>query len=161
MNEVHRKLIGNSTRVSFPELYVANAPARVDTGARLSSIWATAVERDGTLAVTFFGTDSPLYTGDAVLFHEYEQLVVSSSMGHTQQRYKVRLLVGLGGKKVRASFTLADRSTQVYPILIGRNILRGKFIVDVKVGKSLREAEKEHLEHLQAELQDVDQEEEE
>ena len=33
-----------------------------------------------------------------------------------------------------ATFTLADRSTQVYPVLIGRATLNGKFIVDVQKG---------------------------
>jgi hypothetical protein len=161
MNNVGRKVIGNSTRVSFPELYLANVPARIDTGARLSSIWATAIERDGVLVVTFFGEGSPLHKPKPLLFHSYERLVVSSSMGQTQQRYKVKLLISIGGKRVRAAFTLADRSSQVYPILVGRNVLRGKFIVDVKVGKSLREAEQAHVKHMQTELHDADQEEEE
>lgn len=149
MSDTKRRLIGNSTRIIFPELYLADIPARVDTGARLSSVWASAEEEDGRLKVVFFGKDSPLYTGVPVYFGSYEQLVVASSMGHTQRRYVVKLLVSIGGKKIRASFTLANRSSQVYPILIGRNVLRGKFIVDVKVGKSLRDQELTHRKHLQ------------
>ena len=35
---------------------------------------------------------------------------------------------------MKAKVTLADRSGQIYPMLIGRNILRNKFIVHVAEG---------------------------
>ena len=60
--------------------------------------------------------------------------MVASSNGAVQRRYAVRLLVKIKGKKIRGYFTLADRSQQAYPVLIGRNILRGKFLVDVESG---------------------------
>ena len=44
----------------------------------------------------------------------------------------IKMLVIISGKKIRARFTLANRSTQKYPVLVGRNILRRKFVVDVK-----------------------------
>jgi hypothetical protein len=157
--KLNKKTIGNSTHVDFPEIDLAEVPARVDTGARLSSIWASAVERDGCLEVVFFNPDSPLHTGKVVRFTTFGQVVVSSSMGHVQKRYEVKLLVKIRGKKVRASFSLADRSTQVYPVLIGRNVLRGKFVVDVTVGKSLHQAENERRASLQSYLEDTDQEE--
>ena len=57
-------------------------------------------------------------------------------------RYKVKIPVVVKGRKIKANFTLADRSAQVYPVLVGRNILRGKFVVDVKGGATLRHAER-------------------
>jgi hypothetical protein len=48
-----------------------------------------------------------------------------------------------------ATFTLADRSSQVYPVLIGRATLRGKFIVDVQMGSPLREEEEKRSMELQ------------
>ena len=58
-----------------------------------------------------------------------------------QQRYKVKLRVILDNRVINATFTLADRSSQVYPVLVGRNILRGKFIVDVHKGSPLKSLE--------------------
>ena len=84
-------------------------------------------------------------------FQDFDSVVVTSSNGQSQERYKIRLLVKLKGKKVRAWFTLADRSTQVYPVLIGRNVLAGKFIVDVKRGSTLRDEERAHQRMLQKE----------
>ena len=147
-----KKLVGSSAVIRFPEVELVAVPARIDTGARLSSIWGHAQEENGQLVVTFFGQGSPLYTGKKHIFrgHEYEQVAVASSMGHIQTRYKIKLLVVLKGKKIRAAFSIADRSTQVYPVLLGRNVLRGKFVVDVKKGQSLRQDERSRIEELQS-----------
>ena len=44
------------------------------------------------------------------------------------------LTIILGGKKIRGTFTLADRSKNKYPALIGCKILNKKFLVDVSKG---------------------------
>lgn len=155
MNEplTDKKLIGRVEEVSFPEIGFGAVHARVDTGARTSSIWASYVEvEDDRLAVILFGKKHPSYTGEKIYFDEFSHGMVASSNGQAEMRYKIPLLVSLGGKKIRSRFTLADRSTQVYPILIGRNTLRGKFVVDVKLGKALVEAEKERSRNLQSKL---------
>ena len=152
-----KKHIGATTKVDFPEVNLFKVPVRVDTGARLSSIWGTAVERDGKLHVHFFGKDNPLFTGETFTFDEYEQIVVASSMGHLQKRYQVKLLVKIRGKKVRASFTLANRSTQVYPVLVGRNVLRGKFVVDVTKGQSLFDKEKLSFHERQSKIAEIEE----
>jgi hypothetical protein len=129
-----RTTIGGVANVDFLDLGIAGVPTRVDTGAKTSAVWASSiVESERSLNFTLFGPGSEWYTGKKLRVRRYSQRVVTSSNGTKEQRYVVRMLVRLGGRKVRASFTLADRSTQVYPILTGRNILRGKFIVDVNL----------------------------
>jgi hypothetical protein len=158
--ESEKKLIGRAEKIDFPELGFELVPARIDTGARTSSTWvSSAVEKDGVLQVIFFGSQSDHYTGQPIAFDEFELTVVASSTGHTQARYKVRLLVKLKGKRIRAWFTLADRSTQVYPVLIGRNVLLGKFIVDVKKGDTLKEQERQRRESLLDELNGIEEQE--
>lgn len=153
--EEKRMVIGNSTLVDFPEIDILGVPARVDTGARSSSVWGSATVVGGKLEVVLLGRSHPLYTGKPYVVEDFQEIVISSSMGHLQKRYKVRLLVKLRGKKIRAAFTIADRSQQVYPVLIGRNILRGKFVVDVKKGKSQREKEQERSASLQSKLESL------
>ena len=136
-------VLGRVERVDFPERGLKNVPTRVDTGAKTSSIWASAVkEEDGVLFFKLFGSKSQYYSGEVLHTSDYSQRIVASSNGHVQNRYVVRLLITVQGRKIRALFTLADRSKQVYPVLLGRNVLRGKFIVDVKQGQPLRQAEK-------------------
>jgi len=157
--EPQKKIIGRAEKVTFPELELGQIPARIDTGAKTSSIWASkAVEEDKVLTVTFFDETSEAFASKTVTFTEYDTTVVASSTGHTQIRYKVRLLVSIKGKKIRAWFTLADRSTQVYPVLIGRNVLLGKFIVDVKKGKSMKDDERKRTEMLRSQLDETEEE---
>ena len=73
-------------------------------------------------------------------------------MGHKQVRYKVKLSIVIGGRRIMATFTLSDRSTQVYPVLIGRSTLTGKFIVDVAKGNPLTEEEWRRSSELQANI---------
>ena len=78
----------------------------------------------------------------------FEETVVSTSSGICQKRYKIKLSIVINGRRIRASFTLANRSRVVYPVLIGRNVLRGRFVVDVTRGKPLKEAEKKRTQEL-------------
>lgn len=150
-----KQTIGRAEVVSLPEQNMDAVNARIDTGARTSAIWVShASVEDGRLAVVFLGKEHPLYTGKKIYFDIYSQDIVTNSTGHREKRYKIKLLVIIAGRRIRASFTLADRSTQVYPILIGRNVLRGKFIVDVKIGNVLAPKEKQLLKKNKAELQE-------
>ncbi len=149
--------LGRNEQVQLPEIDQHVVYARVDTGAKTSSIWASTVkEVKGGLKVVFYGPRSPQYTGTEHFFPEFEQVVVVSSNGIAEKRYKIRLLIIVGGRKIRVWFTLADRSTQVYPILIGRNALRNKFIVDVttfsKVPKPKGLKDKAHAAKIKKEV---------
>lgn len=151
--KVDKKTIGRIEKVDFPYLGVMGIHARVDTGAQTSAIWVSKVlEQDGRLGVVFFGEGSALYDGVMHYFDDFTLGMVASSNGQAEPRYKIRLSVRIGGKRIRARFTLADRSAQVYPVLIGRNILRGKFIVDVKEGAALVAHERQRSKALQARL---------
>jgi len=145
-----RKIIGRADRIDLPEMGLLGISARIDTGAKTSAMWASKIrEADGGLYFTLLGPESSQYTGEEHFASHFSRVTVASSIGTEQVRYKVVLLVKLRGKKVRAGFTLADRSAQAYPVLIGRNILRGKFLVDVRSGKPDFEAENRRSEQLQ------------
>jgi hypothetical protein len=147
-----RKIIGRADRLDLPELGYLGIAARIDTGAKTSAIWASNVrEANGGLYFTLFGEGSPHYTGEEHFVPHFTRVTVASSIGQEQIRYKVVMLAKLRGKKVRASFTLADRSSQAYPVLIGRNILRGKFLVDVRSGRPDYISESRRSKQLQKE----------
>ena len=56
---------------------------------------------------------------------------VKSSNGTVQERIFIKTIVELGGRHVEAEVSLTDRANMKYPMLIGRNYLEGRFIVDV------------------------------
>jgi len=140
MTENHKTktLIGRAEKVTFPQLGDLILYARIDTGAKTSSIWATDIKetKDG-LSVRFASIHHEVYAHESIFPH-YDRVRVASSMGHEQIRYKIKMPIRLGGRRIIASFTLADRGTQVYPVLIGRSTLAGKFIVDVTKGSPLK-----------------------
>ena len=150
-----KQIIGKAEEVALPEHGLEVVYARIDTGAKTSAIWASKVkETKKGLEVTFFGKSSKYFTGEPHLFTSYAETVVASSNGATERRYKVRLLIVIAGRRIRAWFTLADRSEQVYPILVGRNVLRGKFLVDVSLGtEAMRERERQRTRLLNQELE--------
>lgn len=148
-----KTLIGRVEVVSFPLLGMNNILARIDTGAQTSAVWASSIELiNGKLEVVLFGKGHPAYIGEVLKFDHFTETVVASSNGHTEKRYKVQMVIKLAGRRIRARLTLADRSTQVYPVLIGRNVLRGKFIVDVTQGSPNLQAEAIRSQKLQAQL---------
>ncbi len=141
---MNRKVTKSGRRLGCFGAILNDVPSRIDTGARTSTIWASQIKLSGDkLYFVLFDKSSQFYTGKVLEFDSFETRFVTPSNGLTEERYMVKLLVNIGGRKIRARFTLANRSTQTYPVLIGRNILRGKFVVDinhnhVKVKRPLR-----------------------
>lgn len=125
-------IIGSKTVVDFPHFGVSGIPAKVDTGADSSSVWASDIrEEDGVLYFRLFDRQSPFFTGKEIAVQAYKTQLVKNSFGQTESRYKVPMSIQLEGRKIKARFTLADRSRNRYPILIGRHTLKHKFLVDV------------------------------
>jgi len=108
-------------------------PAKIDTGADTSAIWASEINmaEDGTLAFALFGPRSPLYTGEILSTTDYVVKTIRSSHGDKQIRYRVKLPLVIGGKSFETTFTLANRSRNNFPVLIGRRTIEGLFLVDV------------------------------
>lgn len=156
-----KTIIGRGESVNFPSIGLKNIPAKIDTGADSSSIWCSKVKmRDGSLSCVLFAPGSKYYTGDEIVFgaSELEVTRVASSFGHKQLRYKVKLPVEIKGRTIRASFTLTDRSTKLYPILIGRSTLQGKFVVDVTKDSPLGKQETARKKRLQSEMKRIKEE---
>lgn len=151
----HKTHIGRAERIAFPDLDVSNVPAKVDTGADSSSIWASQItETADGLECIFFGPGSDFYTGKTVRFaaSEYSLTRVANSFGEKEYRFKLKLRVTVKGRTVRSSFTLSDRSAKMYPILLGRRLLTGKFLVDVAAGEPLSDEERQRAKRLKREL---------
>lgn len=126
--------IGQTAEIILPEISLTHLVARVDTGAKTSAIWVSGVtEIKGGLEVLFFGEGVPHFRPQTAIFKDYGDTIVTSSNGTSEARFKVKLTCRVDGRSIRAWFTLADRSTLTYPVLLGRNLLRGKFIVDVSI----------------------------
>lgn len=150
-------IIGRAERVDFPDLRLEHVPAKVDTGADISTIWASSVvEKPDGLHCIFFDKGSKYYTGEEIVVtKDYTITRVASSFGHKELRYKIKLRIRVSGRLVRATFTLSDRSRKTYPILLGRRLLKNKFLVDVAQGKPLVSSEELKAKRLSKELDQI------
>jgi hypothetical protein len=148
--------IGRAERIQLPELLgTTRIVAKVDTGADLSSLWATNIQVvDGKLQFVVLGPGSSDYTGRVISLPavEYDVTRVASSFGQREERYVIKTPIKMHGRKVIGTFTLADRANKTYPILIGRRLLHGKFVVDVSAGEPLKSEERAKRERMRREL---------
>jgi hypothetical protein len=124
-------VIGGTEYISIGK--TTKIPAKIDTGADSSAIWASNIEvrQDGTLTFKLFAPDSPYYTGEILETKNYTVVSVRSSNGLKQFRYRTNLTINLSGHTITAGFTLADRHKNIFPVLIGRKTISNRFIVDV------------------------------
>ncbi len=131
-----KQIIGRIAKISFPSDSSALIPAKIDTGADSSSVWASSLYIDdaGVLHYELFDASSKYYTGQVHTAKSFTVRLIRSSNGTTQVRYTVTMGVIIDGKKIRATFTLADRSKNTYPVLVGCKLLNRKFLVDVSRG---------------------------
>jgi hypothetical protein len=123
-------IIGRAEFVEFPD-YEISVPAKVDTGADRNSVHATRIkiiEKDGEEILR-----CRILKGPYLEFKDFDTVHVKSSNGETQKRFKVKLLVSVLGKKYKTSFSLTNRQKMKYPILLGKNFLRNRFLVDVSL----------------------------
>jgi hypothetical protein len=132
MNKKELTITGRNASVDFVG-HVKHVPAKVDTGADSSSVWATNIQVDehGVLRFTLFDVGSKWYTGEVIERQHYNVALVRSASGHEQIRYRAQFTMRVEGRRILAVFNLSDRSRNKFPVLIGRRSLSGKFIVDV------------------------------
>lgn len=127
------KIIGEVEPVTLVDAKMT-MPARIDTGATTSSLDAadiTRLERDGKAWVRFTVTDRKTKRTHTLESRIKRVVEIKRHGTEPQKRLSVGLKVRLGGKNITEEFTLADRSSFEYPILVGRNLLNEVFVVDV------------------------------
>ncbi len=112
-----------------------NIPAKIDTGAFHSAVHVSHIEeftKNSKPTLKFTLLDHPAYpASQSIETTKFMKTKVRSSNGQETERYKVEMKIKLGFVEFTTSFTLTDRSKNVFPVLIGREALRKRFLVDV------------------------------
>lgn len=125
------KLIGRREFVNFPLLDINKIEAKIDTGAYTCSIHCNNLilkTEEGKQILTFQLLDDRIYR-----FEEFTRKKIKNSFGEMEERYIIKTLIHIGRKKINTTISLSDRENMRYPVLIGRRLLKGKFIVDVNL----------------------------
>lgn len=121
--------------VGLPDIGVEHIKAKLDTGARSSSLHAFDLEefeRDGASWVRFSVHPWQESAEDAqtVELPVHDRRTIRSSTGHAQQRYVVTMNLRLLDQTFPAEVTLARRDAMGFRLLVGREALRRGFVVD-------------------------------
>jgi len=127
-----KKTLGRVDKVDFPELKLNPIDVKIDTGAYTSAIHCSKVrEEDGKLYCIFESKGHPNFKSDEVVFDTYTYTDVKSSNGFKENRYKIKTTVIFFGKHYKINLTLSTRADMKFPVLIGRQFLKHKYLVDV------------------------------
>jgi hypothetical protein len=121
--------------VGLPDLGVEHIKAKLDTGARTSTLHAfdlVEFERDGAAWVRFsiHPWQKTADNSRTVELPVHDLRGVRSSTGHVQERYVVQMRLELLGCSVISEVTLTRRDSMGFRLLIGREALRQGFLVD-------------------------------
>ena len=130
-------LVGRKEYVAFPDWGIRRVRAKVDTGARSSALDVLGYdlwEVDGQglhvrlrLALNRGRSDRYRVVEAPVT----RMVAVRNSGGACEQRPLIEATIRLGLVTRRIRLTVTDRAAMRYRMILGRQALRGKFVVDV------------------------------
>jgi ribosomal protein S6--L-glutamate ligase len=130
-----KTIIGREEWCSFSNLGIPAIKARIDSGAKTSSIHAFNIhrfKRNGDSWVSF--EVHPLQKNRRTVIRCEKPLVdirsVKSSSGTTDKRYVINERIKLGEEEWDVELTLANRDSMGYRMLLGREAMSGRMIVD-------------------------------
>jgi len=134
-NQDRKMIVGSEEWFSFPSLGVPAIKARVDSGAKTSSMHAFNIQkfrRDGESWVSF--EVHPLQNDRRTVIRcerpVIDKRVVKSSSGISETRYVVSATIKAGSETWDIELTLANRDSMGYRMLLGREAMNGRMLVD-------------------------------
>ena len=138
MNEVPTtpQQVGWREWVALPELGIRRIKAKIDTGARTSSLHAFAVVMfsEGGKRRVRFGLHPMQHKDKPERFFEAdvvdEERWVTDSGGHREQRPVILTTLQVGAVSWPIEITLASRDSMRFRLLLGRSAMQGHLTID-------------------------------
>ena len=130
-------LVGRKEYVAFPDWGIRRVRAKVDTGARSSALDVLGYdlwEVDGQGLYVRLRLALNRRQGDRYRIVEApvtRMVAVRNSGGASEQRPLIEATIRLGTVTRRIRLTVTDRAAMRYRMILGRQALRGEFVVDV------------------------------
>ena len=127
-------VLGWRERLALPELGIGLLKAKLDTGARSSSLHVDTLETFQSHGDTWLR-----FTLSIRRRHPFEisceapaldRRVVTDTGGRRTERWFIRTQVTLAGQSFSVDVNLTDRRHMLFPLLLGRSALMGRFTVD-------------------------------
>lgn len=132
-------LVGAEEWCRFPDLAIPAVKARVDSGAKTSSLHAFNIEpfRRSGMPWVRFDVCPIQHNRKTVIACEYpvhDRRKVKSSSGTSETRYVIKTTLGIGDSSWEVELTLTNRDAMGYRMLLGREAMAGRILVDPDEG---------------------------
>ena len=128
-------IVGSEEWCCFPALHIPTIKARVDSGAKTSALHAINIApfvKDEENWVRF--DINPIQNNSKTVIHCESKLVdkriVKSSSGFREQRYVIGVELEIGGQHWPIEITLTNRDSMGFRMLLGREAMSGRVLVD-------------------------------
>ena len=132
--------LGWRERLALPELGIPLLKAKLDTGARSSSLHVDALEsfeREGETWLRFgVNVGGRHRVAVACETPALDRRAVTDTGGRRTLRWFIRTDVMVAGQRFAVDINLTDRRHMLFPMLLGRTALLGRFAVDPAVSYS-------------------------
>jgi len=135
MSDLKKMVIGSEEWLSFPALGIPAIKARVDSGAKTSSMHAFNIQtfrREGASWVSF--EVHPLENNRRTVIRCEQPIIdrrsVKSSSGVSETRYVISATLKANNEVWDIEITLANRDSMGYRMLLGREAMNGRVLVD-------------------------------
>lgn len=128
-------IIGWREWLALPRLGISAIRAKIDSGARSSALHVEALSThlvDEVEWVHFTvrtGVDDHQIQCRALVL---DRRPVTDSGGHTSERVFIRTQLRLAGRRFPIEINLTNRRNMLFPMLLGRTALAGRFLVDAE-----------------------------
>jgi hypothetical protein len=130
-----KMLVGALELCDLPDLEISNLNARIDTGAQTSSLHVDNIEefnKDGQRWVSF-DIHPDIHNVETIVRRQARvksRRKIKSSNAQAEKRCVISTSFAIGGRRWRIQLTLTDRREMSYLMLIGRQAMRGRMLVD-------------------------------
>ncbi|MFC5683374.1 30S ribosomal protein S6--L-glutamate ligase [Flavobacterium sp. MAHUQ-51] len=132
---MNKLVVGSEEWCSFPELGIPIIKARVDSGAKTSALHAINIApfiKDDANWVKF--DINPIQNNSKTIIHceapLIDKRIVKSSSGYREQRYVIQTNLKIGESAWPIEMTLTNRDTMGFRMLLGREAMSGRILVD-------------------------------
>ncbi|HEY5716415.1 MAG TPA: ATP-dependent zinc protease [Psychromonas sp.] len=135
MTENKKIIIGRLESISLPDLAIDDLQVRIDTGAQTSSLHVDNIKKfykNGKPCVKF-DIHPDIHNVSSIVpccAYIYDIRRIKSSNGSTEQRYVIKTPMILGDNSWPIEITLTDRSDMSYLMLLGREAMKERILVD-------------------------------
>lgn len=132
---MEKKTIGSEEWCTFPDLNIPAIKARIDSGAKTSALHAFNIHLTHRGDISWVRFDVHPIQGNRRIIVTCESPLldkrrIKSTSGVSETRYVIRQTLKIGEEQWPVELTLTNRDSMGYRMILGREAMEGRFLID-------------------------------